>query len=568
MASFVVKVAVNEIGGTGRVDTPARFTRELAGAWGVSPVAILALAFAGIIFVQASFRVLWRWGIVMSSQRVARRMRADLFGHLETQDAEYYDRTPTGEMLSVAASDIDALRLFYGLGILLAADTLVYLAMVPATMASIDLSITLILLLPLPAIPLVTHRLGQTVHARFEECQERIGKIAARAQEGIAGVRVVKAFVQSENEIRDFEALARESLVSNTRLARAQSVFQPSLAFFVSIEIFLVMWFGSAAVRAGSLDAGELVQMLLLSLILVHPMRELGWLLSLHQRARASFGRFRRVLDSRPAIADDVAAIEDRPILGRIEFAGLTFRYPGANRPALAGVDLAIEAGETVAVVGPVGSGKSTLAALVARFRQAERDMVRVDGVDVRSIPLAFLRRSIGYVSQNPFLFSRSIRDNIAFGEPQASDERVVRAAERASLAATIEDFPERYATLLGERGVNLSGGQKQRLAIARAILAEPAILILDDCLSAVDAKTEESILRNLEEVLAGKTAIVVTHRLSAVVWADRIAVLEEGRLAEVGTHDELVRSGGWYARTFRSQTFEKRYKEEALKGE
>ncbi len=552
-STFLVRYAVDEASGlpdAGRVPDLARRVAERAGChvlW------VFAAAFLGTIVVQGAFRYLWRWGIMMSSQAVGRDLRRRLFERVLAQEQGWFDRTPSGEILAVSASDVEAIRMFLGLGLLLGVDAIVYFLILPVVMLQVDWRLTLVLVVPLPILPVVTHRLGQSIHHQFERCQEQVARVAARAQEGIAGMKVVQAFVQSANEIAGFERVSRDSRDRFVRLARDQSLFQPLLAFLVSVEVFLVMWFGGAAVLDGSMRPGALFQILILAMMLTVPMREVGWTLSLYQRAAASLGRFEAIARRRPRIADESSGPPPARD-SRLEFRGLTFTHPGAAAPSLRGIDLAIEPGRTVALVGPVGAGKSALLSLIPRFHQAPEGQVLVGGVDVRRWPLAALRRSIGYVSQHVFLFSASIAENVALGRPEANRAEVERAARVAGLAADLARFPAGLDTPLGERGVNLSGGQRQRVAIARAILVDPTWLVLDDCLSQVDAATEEEILAGLAEVRRSRTCLVVAHRLSTVRHADEIVVLAEGRIVERGTHATLVRSGGWYARTWEEQ--------------
>jgi len=559
--TFIVKYAVNLIN-----DDPRSggfllgFLERLADRTGYPLLMVMGGFFVVLIIFQGGFRYLWRRGFVMSSLRIARNMRADLFWHLQRQEHAYFDRTQTGALMSVATADIEAMRMFLGIGVLLFVDTLLYFMLVPYLMFTIDPWVTLAVMAPLPLIPLLTNRMGSAVHSRFSDCQEQLATISARAQESMAGIAVIKRFAQSENETALFDELSQESCKRQVHLAKVQSLFMPLLTLVVSIEIFIVMWFGAGAVASGRLIAGELFQMLMLSLMLTFPMMELGWTMTLYQRGAASYKRFREVLDCQPGIVDDPARIDREQIDGRISFRGLGHTFPGAESPALSDIDLEIPAGATVALVGEVGAGKSALASLVPRFYEAPEGQVLIDGADIRCFPLQALRASIGYVPQTTFLFSRSIEENIALGLSEYTREQVVEAAEIAGLADDLAGFSEGYETLLGERGVNLSGGQRQRIAIARAVIKRPRILILDDCLSAVDTRTEAQILSSLKRLMADRTCLLIAHRLSTVQHADQICVLAAGRIIERGTHAELLETDGWYAQTHRQQQLEEAY--------
>ncbi len=555
--TFVVRYAVNAIHGQPSSDA---LGAALDARWPLADERLVALgcAFVALIVLQGTLRYVWRWGFIFSSLKIARDLRRALIVDTFAQDHAHFDHAQTGEMISVATADVEAMRMFLGIGLLLVVDNVLYFAMVPFAMFAIDWQLTLMVMAPLPLIPFVTRSLNAEIHARFTRCQEELAKLAAFTQEAMAGIGVTKAFVQEERQIEAFREKSRAILAEQVRLARVQAVFNPVWTLFVGIEVVLVLLLGGQRLVDGRLDTGQLYQMLMMTLMLTFPMMGLGWTLSLLQRGIASEERYRAATASPPRIADDPARIDrSRAVVGKVELRGTTFTYAKAAAPALVGVDLVIEAGRTVGITGPVGAGKSPLARLVPRFYEAPEGQVLIDGADVRDWPLATLRRSVGFVSQTPFIFSASIADNIALGMEAPDRAAVERAAECAGLLPDVAGFPRGFDTLLGERGVNLSGGQRQRLALARAIATNPRILVLDDCLSAVDTRTEELIKARLREMMVGRTCLVIAHRLSTLMDADAICVLDAGRVVELGSHAALVARGGWYAETFRQQQLE-----------
>jgi ATP-binding cassette subfamily B multidrug efflux pump len=427
-----------------------------------------------------------------------------------------------------------------------------------ALMVSINPWLTALALVPLPFVSIVVRYFGAAIHHRFEKIQEQLSDISAVTQESLAGVRVVRAYGQEAFEIERFRRTNEEYVVRNRALIRLQGMYFPSMGLLMGIGALLVLWIGSREVIAGRMTIGELVAFNTYLMMLGWPMIAFGWVTNLLQRGMASWKRMLDVLDAKPAITDEhVPASPITKIQGAIEFRHLTFRYGDVE--VLHDVSLTIPAGTTTAIVGATGSGKSTLLSLLPRLHDAPPGTVFVDGVDVREIPLATLRGAIGFVAQEPFLFSASVADNIAFGIPQQvrANKLIEDAAATARLDKDIETFPNGYDTLVGERGITLSGGQKQRTAIARALVISPAILVLDDALSAVDTHTEEEILQRLSRVMRQRTSLIVSHRVSTVRGADQIVVLEHGRVAESGTHEALVRHGGLYAELYRKQLLE-----------
>jgi ATP-binding cassette subfamily B protein len=448
-----------------------------------------------------------------------------------------------------------------GPAIMYSTSTLIVFVLAVILMISIDPWLTLIALLPLPLVSGSVKYFAGAIHKRFEAIQEQLSEVSAVVQEALSGVRVVRAYGQEAHEIERFRSANEEYIRRSRVLIRLQGVFYPSMTLFLGFGSLLVLWMGSRAVIAGRITLGEFVAFNAYLVMLSWPMIAFGWVTNMLQRGMASWKRMLEVLDAEPGIGDAhvTGAGRAAPLAGGIEFRGLVFAYPGADRPVLDAVSLRIEPGQTVAFVGATGSGKSTLINLLPRLHEPPAGTVFVDGVDVRDIPLSALRGAIGFVPQEPFLFSDTVAENIRFGVPAASglDDRMCEAAAVARLDTDVEAFPKGYDTLVGERGITLSGGQKQRTALARAVMTDPRILILDDALSAVDTYTEEEILARLRGVMRQRTSLIVSHRVSTVRAADLIVVLDRGRIAERGTHDQLVARGGLYAALYKKQLLE-----------
>jgi ATP-binding cassette subfamily B protein len=436
-------------------------------------------------------------------------------------------------------------------------NTIFAMALLIPLMASINWRLTLLAFLSMPLVATATNYFSKRIHDRFEKVQEYFGTVSNRAQESLAGVRVIRAYTQEEAEIESFKGVNREFVNRNLQLIRLSGIFHPILQFFIGLGFIAVLWYGGHLVIGGKITIGEFVQFTLYLGLLVWPMIALGWVINIFQRGMASMGRMNKIMAIEPAIRDAPDSQGIDAIAGEIEFRDLTFTYGEAREPALKGINLQIEAGQTVAFVGGVGSGKSTLMNLVARLLDAEPGQVLIDGRSIREIPLSVLRASIGYVPQETFLFSETIAENIAFGVERATVEEIDRAAVEAGIADDIREFPAGFETLVGERGITLSGGQKQRTAIARALIRRPRILILDDALSSVDTYTEEKILGHLRRIMSGRTSLIVSHRVSTVKDADLIVVLDDGRIAERGTHDSLIERGGLYAELYEKQLLE-----------
>jgi ATP-binding cassette subfamily B protein len=442
-----------------------------------------------------------------------------------------------------------------GPGVMYWFETILTFALAMAVMLHADSRLALYAILPAPAVSVAVIAFGRVIHERFEKIQAMFSDISSRVQENLAGVRMIRAFVQERAEMRRFEELNRQYIAQNIKLVRIQGLFQPLLEALIGFTFAVVLWTGGRDVLRGRITIGSFVMFNTYMGTLVWPMIALGWVVNLMQRGGASLSRINQILDETPTVAAPPAPVPMGAVRGEIQFRGVAMDY--GNGRALDGIDLCIPAGATISVVGHTGSGKSTLASLVPRLMDPTAGAVLVDGIDVRRYDPQELRRHIGFVPQETFLFSATIARNIAFGVESASHEEIRRAAEIAGLAADIEGFPDGYQTLVGERGITLSGGQKQRTAIARAILRNPRILILDDALSSVDTLTEERILTQLASIMHGRTVILISHRVSTVRQADTIVVLEKGRIAEQGTHAELIGRGGYYADLSRKQMLE-----------
>ena len=535
-----------------------------------------SLLIVAIALTKGIFQFLTRWVVIGISRVIEFDLRNDLFAHLERLPHSYYQRNRTGDIMARATNDLNAVRMLLGPAIMYSANTLVFTAGALSFMLAISPRLTVIAFLPLPVASILIQHFGRRIHQRFERIQAMFSDISARAQENFSGARVIRAYVQEQAEISAFETANQEYIRRSLGLVRLMGMLWPTLELMLGAAVVIVLWVGGREVLQHRMNLGDFVAFNTYMVQLTWPVIALGWVINIFQRGTASLIRINEILQAEPEIADvpleatsyepratsepvarssQLEAASSGEVRGDIEFRNLNFAY---NEVAvLHDINLRIPAGSSLAIVGPTGSGKTTLVNLIPRIYDAEPGAVLIDGKPIREFSVAALRRNIGFVPQETFLFSDSIRENIAFGVPTATLEEVKAAANAANIAKEIESFPDAYSTTVGERGITLSGGQKQRTAIARAILRSPRILILDDALSSVDTHTEDKILTHLRELMRGRTTIFISHRISTVRNADRIAVLHQGRIVELGTHDELIALNGYYTELYNKQLLE-----------
>lgn len=541
---------------------------------------IFCLLLVAAMLLKGFFSYWTRWILIGVSREIEYDLRNDLLARLLKLEPEFYVRNRTGDLMSRATNDLNAVRMVLGPGVMYTAQTIATAALALFFMFKLSATLTIWVLVPVPIVVLAVWYFGQAIHRLSETIQAALGVLSTRAQENLTGMRVIRAYAQEKFEIERFDQANREYVNRNIKLISTWSLFFPALSALVGMSIVFLLAVGGIQVIDHRVSLGTFTAFYTFLIQLVFPMIAIGWVTNIFQRGAASMGRLNYILQAEPKIRDRSLPQPSRSsdgnghdtfvheqdlrseIRGDIEFRHLTFSYPTAGngsegKPVLADIVLRIPAGSTLAVVGPTGSGKSTLAALIARLWEAPEDSLLIDGRSIRDYPVAELRRSIGYVPQDTFLFSETLRENISFGVNNVVDEQVYEAAEIASISGEIEAFPQRFDTMVGERGITLSGGQKQRTAIARAILRQPKILILDDALASVDTDTEERILERLRDVMRERTTVLVAHRISTIKMADQIVVLREGRIIEHGTHDELLALNGYYTDLYQKQLLE-----------
>ena len=519
---------------------------------------IYAAMIVGIAVVEGFFRFWMRKILIGVSRRIEYELRNDFFAHLQRMSLSFFHSHPTGDIMSRATNDLNAVRSVLGPGIMYSMTTFVTVVIATIILLRINSKLTLLAYLPLALVSLTVKHFGQQIHDRFERIQDQFSMISNMAQENLSGIRVIKAFAREESEIREFDRLNRDYVARSVSLIRLWATFYPLMGCLIGLSSVALLWLGGREVIAGHLSLGEFVAFLGYLSMLTWPTIAVGWVINIFQRGAASMSRMLEILDTPPEIQDAPAAAVPEQIGGSIAFQGLSFGYTGNGPEVLRDVRLEIPAGKTLAIVGHTGSGKSTLINLLTRLFDPQPGTVLVDGRDVRLWPLSSLRRLLSYVPQETFLFSDTIRENISFGrDGEASDQEVESAAQVSQIRGDIQQFPQKYQTFVGERGITLSGGQKQRVAISRAVLLEPKILILDDALSSVDTYTEEQILKELASVRKDRTTILISHRISTVQNADEIIVLQDGAIVERGTHSTLMALQGVYASLYQKQLLE-----------
>jgi len=545
---------------------------------GVTPGRIAS--FAGLIVLAALLGGAAKFGMreIMNgtSRRIECDLRDGLFRHVMKLDAGFFAATRTGDLMSRATNDTLAVRMAVGPGVMYSVNTLVSFLFSIALMIWISPFLTLLALIPMVVLPPIVVGFGRVIHRRFEEIQEQLSTLSTMVQENLTGLRIVRAYVQEREQEERFDGLNADYMKRNMELVKASGLFFPLLMLVAGLAMVVVLWFGGLQVMEGRITIGDFVAFNFYLVLLTWPMIALGWVVNLFQRGDASMGRLNRILQRKPRIQEPDDPLPLSSPRGEIEFRGVSFRYPGTDRDVLRDISFQASPGETVAIVGPTGSGKSTLVSLLPRLHDPTEGRILLDGVPLPRLDPGSLRGIIGMVPQDSFLFSETIRENIALGiegregDPsgateslEALDPSVERAARVAQIHESVLTFPKGYSTLLGERGINLSGGQKQRATLARALARDPFVLILDDALSAVDTHTEAKILEDLKRVLAGRTSFIISHRVSAVMNADQILVLDEGRIVEQGTHGTLLAKGGTYANLLRRQMLEEELEEE-----
>jgi len=521
------------------------------------------LYYSGLIvllsFFIFSFRYLWRMYIMGAARKLEYELRNRLFKKLLTLSVNYFNQHKTGDLMAHATNDINAVRMAMGPGVVMAFDALIMFSLTIFMMVkTISWNLTLVALIPLPIMSLITRQFGKVIHTRFRAAQDSFAKMTDKVQENIAGIRVVKAFVLEEGEIESFTASNQDYYEKNLKLIKIQAILDPAVNFISGISLFLLLSYGGYLIIQEKITLGDFVAFNGYLGLLTWPIMAIGWLINLFQRGAASLARLNKIFDTQPEIIDDQRFVKEiKELNGEIRVENLSFQYPGQNNQILKNISFRIERGKTLAIVGRTGSGKSTIANLLTRLYNPPYGTIFLDNHEIHKIPLQTLREKIGIVPQEQFLFSDTIRNNLAFALDDVSDNNLFTAARLAHIYDDIMEFPDNFSTVVGERGVMLSGGQKQRIAIARAIIKDPPILILDDSLSAVDTKTEEIILENLREFRKKRTTIIIAHRISTIKDADEIIVLDNGEIIERGTHQELIDFGNFYYNLYQEQKLE-----------
>ncbi len=507
------------------------------------------------------FRYLFRIYIFGTEKKLEKYLRKELFDHLLTLSPSFYNTHKTGELMAYATNDINAVRASMGMGVLLITDTFfLTIATLFIMLKTIDVKLTLLALIPLPVISIMSIKFGKIVHTRFTDVQEAFANLSDKAQESISGIRVIKSFVQEDSELENFNQISQDAFKKNMKLARLWAAANPFVGLIATLSFIIVLGYGGTQVIYGKLSLGDFVAFNTYLGMLIWPMMAFGWMINLLQRGRASLDRLNVILNTKPDI-QDIDPLDIAEIKGDITFEDVTFSYSSGQEPVLKNIDIYIPAGNTLGIIGGTGSGKTTLVNLILRLYEVKEGRILIDGHPLDRIPLSTLRENIGYVPQDSFLFSTTIAENIAFSNIELPMEDIEEAARLSHVYDDINSFPEGFNTIVGERGVTLSGGQKQRISIARALISDPNILILDDSLSAVDTHTEDEILKNLKDVVDRRTSIIISHRVSTIQNADEIIFLHEGEIVERGTHEELLSLKGHYYTLYEKQLLEEEIK-------
>lgn len=537
-----------------------------------------ALLTVGFAAVSGVFLYLTRQLIIVVSREIENDLRNDFLEHILVQDQQYFHYHPTGDLMALATNDITAVRNFLGPGIMYTAETFINFTIAISLMVSFNAELALIAVVPIPLISYVVYRIGKSINYKFELVQQEFSALTTKVQENLSGIKVVKAYVRESSETDSFREISESYKKKNLELAKVQSFSYPIMFLLTGFSVIIVLYAGGNKIINNELTIGQLTAFIIYLGLLTWPIISLGWIINLTQRAEASMKRLCEVFDSKPGIGDPEACRKNsvdcynnnlsgnKPIRnklsGNIEFRNVNFRYHINFPYVLRNINLKINAGETIGIIGHTGAGKTTLVNLISRLFDIEEGELLIDGIPVKQYLLDNLRSSIGYVPQETFLFSDTIENNIAYSEKNFDKDKVINAAKISQIYKDVDSFPKRFETILGERGINLSGGQKQRTSIARAVAADPDIIILDDAFSAVDTYTEEEILKGLNDVLKEKTTILISHRISTLKNSDRIIVFKEGCIAEEGTHDELILQNGIYADIYMKQLLEEELKD------
>lgn len=518
---------------------------------------VAASLFAGI------FRFFIRKTIIVVSREIEYDLRYDFWNHIQRLPLKFFQNNSTGNIMAHATNDITAVRMFLGPAVMYSTDTFIRLVIVLTIMISLDPLLTLYTLLPLPILSITVYKIGKKIHQKFTLIQEKFSEITTKTQENFSGIRVIKSYVREEGEIKHFNKLSHEYLKRNMDMVKIQAAIMPFLYLITGLSIIIVIWVGGSGVISGEITLGGITAFVIYLSILIWPMIAFGWVINIVQRAEASMKRLNKIY-SEPYDIDDSNITDNKikELKGEIEFKNVSFRY-GDNLPyILKDINLKIEKGSTVAIIGYTGIGKTTFINLIPRLYDVTEGQILIDGNDIKTIPLNVLRKEVGVVQQESFMFSDSVMNNISYGLREINKDRVIEASRIAHFDKDVEDFPLKFDTMVGERGITLSGGQKQRASLARALAIDPKILILDDSFSAVDTHTEEEILKSLKDFMKERTSIIISHRISTVKDADKIIVLSDGIIAEEGTHEDLVMLGGIYADLHFKQLLEKELEE------